>query len=235
MKRSSLLAIGFLTLLVAVPAPARALRVSASAWGSLRDANADGTFESVSFPTAILANRYDNGIVDRGAFEISLAGLVPAGMVVSEAILRLTGISSTLNNPGLDLYGYAGDGTITVTDATLGSFLYSRPGPWVVGGSGQTYTFDVTSLLNDPGVLAAGHAGFVVRLSSESVAAGGYRNVQLRDPGSSGTASPWLDLTVVPIPEPSTAVLMATGLGLIASRRARARASRPAPRIPPGD
>jgi hypothetical protein len=87
----------------------------------------------------------------RFAIEFPLSDL-PAGATIVRAVLS---ISALITAPTQSLYGYAGDGSISVADAVAGGPFVGFDAP-VAGHQ----TVDVTSLVTPAGV-TAGWAGFL--------------------------------------------------------------------------
>ena len=102
----------------------------------------------------------------------------------------------------VDVYGYTGDGAITVDDYAAGTFLGSVT---EVPLEGRSLKVDVTSFIS--GLLSEGNA---------------FAGIALR-PGSQGGAG-FHEATLNVVPEPSTLVLVATAaLGCIGRRQWRRR------------
>jgi hypothetical protein len=105
----------------------------------------------------------------------------------------------------IDVYGYTGDGAITVADYTGGTLLGSVT---EVPLEGRSLKVDVTSFIS--GLLSEGNA---------------FAGIALR-PGSQGGAG-FHEPTLNVVPEPSTLVLVATAaLGCIGRRQWRRRLER---------
>lgn len=195
-----------------LPVQASTVQFSASVWGSARDAGRDGSFETISFPTAIVVQRLPAlNLVDRGIWEFNLAAL-PADPI-DKITMQLLVVSTSLERASVDVYGFAGNGVIETSDATGGSLIAAN-----LGGDLAGISIDVTSFILDPVVQAAGFAGFYVRYSVE---AGGSINQQkqLQDPGIFGNQSPRLVVEVSPIPVPAAAWFLGSSLTLLAFMR----------------
>jgi len=137
---------------------------------------------------------FGEAIVQKSAIEFSLLGLT----AISNAKLRLVASSFSpytdvfINDPVLEIHGYAGDGTIQFSDLSVNNLLLTTPPISTLGA----YTFDVTS--------------FVATLVAEGAA---YAGFSIRDiaPNSAVTFSTSNTL-VVNVPEPEQIWLMVTGL-----------------------
>lgn len=140
----------------------------------------------------------------RSAIEFSLAGLTH----IDNAHLRLVATAFTsypdifVNDPVLEIHGYAGDGTVQFEDLFVENLLLTTEPITELG----VYTFDVTSFV--AGLVATGvpYAGFA------------FRDIVL-DSGVSFFTSNTL---VVNIPEPEQVWLMMGGLlALLAKFRSK--------------
>ncbi len=110
---------------------------------------------------------------------------------------------------GLEIFGYAGDGTVDLTDADAGTWLASMdPLP----SFGSNITFDVTSFINGLVNTNDFYAGFNIR-------AAGLTGGGLWLSNSSLTIDYTDNSTGDSVPEPATMLLFGTGLvGLVGSR-----------------
>ncbi len=189
---------------------AATVSISADVWGSVRDSDRDGSFDSISSTDAIFANNIasSSGYIDRGVWEFDLSEL-PSGNITS-VDLEVSLIVSSGGFPEHDIYQYVGDGAINIEDADSGTFLSSSSG-------GINGLMDVTAFVTDAGTLAAGFAGFNVRLAGE----GGSFTIQKQwqDPWDvlfgNGTPRLIVEYTEGSIPEvplPATVWLFATAL-----------------------
>jgi len=211
----SALVIGALVLLNGVTAFADTINVSAAVWGSARDSGRDGSFESISFPDDIVMQRIPNGnLVDRGIWEFDLSEL-PSGPILS-IDLFFDLVSTSLERSNFDIYSYSGDGAISPTDATAGTFLAS------LNGSDLDFTIDVTSLVLAAVSDSASHLGFNLRFVDDS--SNVLSQKQFADPDSdfNQQGSPWLIVETAVIPIPAAMWLFGPALGLlVCCRRAR--------------
>ena len=214
MARFSRTIFAFAVLLMASAAQGDTINVSASVWGSARDAGRDGSFEQISSTTDILLNSNQNqSFVERGLWEFDLSEL-PLGTILG-INLELILVSSTLEGAPFDVFGHVGNGTIETADATAGSLL---AGGLIAGGS---TIFDVTAFILGPSVQAAGFAGFMARFSVET--GPGTLFKQFQDPDAFfGNASPFLVVEFVPVPVPATVWLFGSALGLLGWMRRKA-------------
>ena len=195
--------------LFGAPVFADTVNVSASVWGSARDSGRDGTFESISFPSSIVLQRFPNiNVADRGLWEFNLSEL-PSG-TITRVDLELIVVSTSLDRANFDLYGYAGNGTIEPSDATGGTLLAANLNGNVISQSSPIFV-DVTSFIQDPAIQTAGFAGFYARYPNE--VGDTVLQKQLQDPGANfGNASPWLVVELAPVPIPAAAWLFGSGL-----------------------
>jgi hypothetical protein len=190
------------------PMPANAITIIPSTvHGFVRDsASQDGVGDALN-PINVEVLNQPVGIQDRGVIEFSIATLTSP---VGSATLNLTRTFTT-NLPApiiFDVYGFTGDGVLTVGDYVLttfnlGSFNYFDE---------LTVDFDVTSFINSQIDLndALQFSGILLVWGSAPV---GNEFIIF---GQSNVAGSFPTLTVSEAPEPSTLALFATGLALLA-------------------
>ena len=148
-------------------------------------------------------------VIEHGIVEFSLAGVT--GPIASSVLTLSGGIKSgPLPLPAqFSVYGYAGDGAVTPDDFNAGAFLGN-----VLWDGSPTLSINVTSFTQ--GLISSGTPwlGINLRMAAQT-------------PGESfadfDSVTNRPVLTVVPVPEPSTALLLAPALLWLASiRRHRA-------------
>jgi uncharacterized delta-60 repeat protein len=109
--------------------PTKVVSIIASVDGTVQDKEPDGVFETLdTTSTLVFAGSYPSGYTSgdqRGVFEFNLSSLVSAGDIVSASLSFQPGQrgyrSSSLLN--FSVYGYAGDGVVSLSDATSSSTL----------------------------------------------------------------------------------------------------------------
>lgn len=167
----------------------------------------------------------------RAAMEFDVSG-IPRGAVVNSAVVGLHDRGSTFNPPfTISLYGFIGDGLISVADGnaiTPFNFINSYSN---VGNTGNPdYLIDVTSFVqffvdaNQP------FAGILLRSSGEG---GLFRGNDLASSENGDlSARPGLTVDYTPVPEPGSLLLLGAGGSALLARRWHGprptRGSRPA-------
>jgi hypothetical protein len=221
MKAKALGVVAALALLVCLVSEGRASTVNLvpTAVGNVVDdagGVADGTFdrvEATSFPEVDATNNFTY----RAVMEFNLASISTA--VVNSAQLHWDLGNATDPPVTVQLYGYAGDGVLSVGDAQQNNLIATASIPQYGDGGATTFSIDVTSLLtflvtaNDP------FAGLMFRLPVEPP----FPNQKMEQ-----FRSPMLSIDFSPTPLPAALPLFATGLGamgLLGWRRKRKAAA----------
>lgn len=191
------------------------LLVLMPSYGAIIQATVTGETEDTSDPIdgiAEIAQSVTNTTIDinlipatdeqRAVLEFSLAAL-PVG-TISSAFLEFE-IFGLFGVP-INVYAYEGDGFVTLADHLETSQLAASLTP-----GGSLPSIDVTSALQGLVSGGAGTAGFLIRLTQDDSGLSIWAN------GSPGVLTPRLNVTVTEsaIPEPSSVLLIGTGLVLL--------------------
>jgi hypothetical protein len=145
-------------------------RIEVAADGSATDQPIDGTFDTLNTSAGTLYTEYtwvnylSRYILNRSLLEFNTASLSSLGTAITYSrlhfdVTKRSGGSTT----EVDLYGYDGDGTVTITDAdTAASYIDS-----VSLSSVGRLSYDITSHLQQLQLNATPYAGFQIRAASE--------------------------------------------------------------------
>jgi hypothetical protein len=200
---------GFAGLLAAslvslAPMPANAITIIPSTvHGFVRDnAPQSGAGNTLS-PTTVEILNFPGSFQDRGVIEFSIATLTSP---VGSATLNLTrSITSGLPAPiTFDVFGFTGDGVLTLGDYALTTFNLGSVNYF----DELTVDFDVTSFINSQIALSDALQFSGILLVWGSAPSGEFIVF-------GHTGNPFPTLTVSEAPEPSTLALFATGLALL--------------------
>lgn len=165
-----------------------------------------------------------SGTEDRTVAHFDLTGIT----TFTGATLVLPTSDSDASMPGpsfLDIYSFAGDGTVDVNEFGAGTLLAEITG---ITGDRPTVTLDITAKLM--AAVGAGDTFLSFNLRNKSTDQGSFFLSEVIggvfDGGPGGVGPTRIELTGVPaVPLPAGAVLLLTGAGaLIALRRRRTRA-----------
>ena len=185
----------------------------------LHDDNGDGVFESfgsATFPQ-LWATRYPDGPnVNEVQFALEFTlPPTPGGQSILSATLRLDEDFDTATfTPEVDLYGYAGDGAVTLADANTGSLLISS----INDGVQNSYnSFDVTTFVQSISLLATPIAGF--RVEATTLAISSSAQYRIEPPNSLSGGPPELVLVFGVVPEPASCALALLGVSFVGRRR----------------
>jgi hypothetical protein len=164
----------------------------------------------------------DAGVEDRGVVEFNISSV---GSAVGQAVLNIT----LSRNSGVAantyfVYGYAGDGSVSLLSGDFGAGSGNLLGTFVVTNqsAGTVFDVDVTAYLNTLLGQGADYIGFNVRRSA------GPNNDEFEWLGTIGSFAatgfsgpfPTLALTPVPLPPAGPLLLVGlAGLGFVAGRR----------------
>ncbi len=199
-----------ISILFLLSGSANAALLTPSTFGTLVDINRDGfeTVANVDVSADILLDTTGNQFFplnqvreERAVLEFSLNGL--SGATINNAILQLafSGASGSGGiRPIVDIYGFFGDGVISLTDAT-------ETGRLLATGLNSPFfpPFSVQSFIQDAAFAGATHAGFLMVNTHD----GTNHGFDSKNFGISSNLN--LDF-VVSVPEPSAISLLLTGL-----------------------
>ena len=163
---------------------------------------------------------------NRSALEFSLANIVP-GAVIQSASFSVQSRGTAVSGGLFNIYGYSGDGVVTVADATQTATLIGST-PTQAGT--PLYTIDATALIRSLVGTNASFAGFLITVSPQDQFFGN----DLCSRESSAfvnefcTAADLPTLTVnysaaATVPEPGTVALFGIAISGLASVRRRRR------------
>lgn len=153
------------------------------------------------------------------------SGLTQVSVAASGFLVGTSGVDYRVglpNNPGSGLWWGATADAGAVGDQAW--CTYDPGGAWVLGGAQSN--FNESAVGTSPFIVPAGHNGFAYLMPFS------YFDMEIRPAGgasffSVGTHSLTIDypvsLTLTPVPEPCTTLLMAAGLGALAKRRRHSR------------
>jgi hypothetical protein len=197
-------------LVLSTPGKVRAAAITlpcAAAATAVDDGPQDGVFDAFA-PLNLDSMDYNGWTSFRTALEFDLRGL-PPGTIINSASL-----DANLSNPEgtrqIALNGYAGDGTVHLSDFALDGFV----GAQTVGPVPTALSFDVTSFLSDLQSSGAAFAGF----SSREDPANRFNFIVMSlYMGANGGPRLTVDYTVVP--EPVSLVLFGVGAALLLATR----------------
>ena len=207
-------------LLVSSSAFAATVYIVAAADRQARDFDVDGVWSFIDPDTnTILRAGYDEAPFQefRSAMEFDLTS-IPTGAVVSAVSVSLF-VSQIYSLSTVDVYGYAGNGIIELSDMEGGTALASFP--TIVGATEVALSPAFFQNLLSGG---SGFAGLRVQWGADQERS----SVQIRSSEFSLVESrPTLTLEYSAVPEPSVALQFMLGLvGLASQRRASAYAAR---------
>ena len=199
-------------MLAVVPVPSSA--VTATFASTVIDNDGDG-FDSTN-NNALYADFLDGAArsVSRGVLEFSLSSF--AGGSAAIASLELDQVSyASGSTQGALVYGFSGDGIVTLADATAGTTLLGQFPPSNIGNGPRS--LDVSGFVSSLLASGASFAGFVLRFPIEESYTepfnGGTINISTNFTQWSdlrSTDKPQLAVTLVP--EPRTWASLAAGL-----------------------
>jgi hypothetical protein len=167
---------------------------------------ADGTFDRVDtsiFPEVDATNNFTY----RAVMEFDLSSI--SASVVNSAYLNWTLGDATDPPVTVQLYGYASDGVVSVSDAYQTNLIATASVPQYGDGygvGGTTYSINVTTLLASLVIADDQFAGFMFRLPVEPP----FPNQQMEQ-----FRYPTLSIDFEPTPLPAALPLFASGLGAL--------------------
>ena len=227
-----------LTLLVLCPAlfltqpdaSASTITVLPAADGSGEDDPVDGVFDSFNTTSNNRpVNRSTTGVaqgVHRSTFEFELPP-IPSGEVISTVTFQFEGFIQfgDLGPHTTQIHGYAGDGSISSSDFTESNLLGSLSISVAVANDAFLETIDVTSFVQGLYAATETHAGLLVQLQDEGLPQHGLDLIGTQWPGGGEPPDEtrFPRLIIETVPEPSTLLLLATGVAALAVRKQRPR------------
>ncbi len=229
MKSSLAILILALALLgIGSDARASTIVVLPTADGSGEDDPVDGVFDSFNTTSNNRpVNRSATGVaqgVHRTAVEFELP-TIPGGEVISSVTFQFEGFVQfgDLGPHTTLIHGYAGDGSISLSDFTESNLLGSLSIGVAVVNDPFLETLDVTSFVQGLYTATETHAGLLVQLQDESLPQHGLDLIGTQWPGGGQPpdSTRFPRLIIETVPEPSTALLLASGLGALAVRGRR--------------
>ena len=190
-------------------ATAMAVSIAPTVDGSVRDVDVygvkDGTADSILDGSVVQILNVPS-TEDRGIIEFRLSGL--AAPSISNAQLVLPIFDSNGPFPfTIDVYTYAGDGNLTLSDWAAGSFFTS----FAFSGVEEAVALDVTSFVRSALAQNDSYAGFNLRFAVPS---------SINDNGpclASGSRDCGIaaSLSITAVPEPGVLTLMLLGISLL--------------------
>ena len=201
---------------VAAPASAATIAVPAVVDGTAFDQGSDGTFESVEIadPNGILSRNLGSTRTERALLEFAVApfpGQTLSAASFSGYINLMQGLEG--QPVPVAIVAYPGDGTLTTADATRGGITVATFNVTDLGA------FNVPLDISAAGQLLQPATGGIVGLRVE-IPGGSNGGPGIRIDSTEGFfGPPRLNLTFVP--EPSSAAVVAMGLGALTLGRRR--------------
>ena len=217
----SITRVRFLIVLAALAAAssgdAATIDVVATSDGQAQDDGANGTFDVFSDTgfvviSQLFPSQASPTLERRALFEFDISAIPTANVVIDSVELSLFNNGSTASH---QVHAYAGDGLVTLADATVADNLVGTIGPLPNIIQRLEFALDPASIQALLGT--TDFAGFMIRSNGET---GAQIQLSTIDDGTAGGARhPRLIVSYSVIPEPATGALLALGLAALALRR----------------
>jgi hypothetical protein len=193
---------------------ANTITIVGSVDATISDTNGDGIFDSTTAENpstfGLVVRQFENfsssiSFEDRAVIEFSLAGIAPTDTITG---LTFTfGESSATSNSGriVGVYGFAGDGAISLADATAPATELASYDNWAIGLGAHTLTLDPSTLQS-----LLGHTSyFAIRLQGDQLST----NTSLNSLEENFGTPPQITVTTAaPLPSP---LRLLAGLGIL--------------------
>ena len=201
--------------LAASPAHAITVTLPTVSEGTIVDDGSNGSFETVEDGSGggLSIRQFENLVAERVGLEYNVSS-IPNDAVVTGARFTFSTVSFTSNTGRVvDVLGFAGNGSVTIADATAPAVPLGSYNSFTGGLGAQTVNLNIASL---QALLAGDFVGLRLQAGAETV------NTQIGSSAFGGSIEPprlVIDYTVVP--EPTSAALLFGGAWLIVGRRCR--------------
>ncbi|MEM9343510.1 MAG: DNRLRE domain-containing protein [Pseudomonadota bacterium] len=220
MKLSAILGAAALSLsMLPMGASAATLDFNVSDDRTIRDSDGNGAGDALLSQIDGFLRTFGTTQFWRSVIEFDLSGL---GATVTSATLSLTD-QGTSRDGRIDIYGFSGDGIVSVDDADV---LAMQVGSIeIVEADGtQQFEIDVTAFLQSLTDVDASHAGFILASESPSFSVGGSDicSSEFSNCAPKLVAEVTEAPEVAPIPLPAGLPLLLAGIGGLALLRRKA-------------